>query len=126
MTTSHQRVNPLDVRKLVAGDKTIHRIKKHETFTRIENETLRDPLLTFKATGLLAFMLSRPDDWHFFIEELARAKTDGEFSVRSAMIELIDRGYVVREEVREEGRIVAYLVHVYERPRKSKKNRNSP
>jgi hypothetical protein len=125
MTAKNQKVSSLAVRQMTLDSKTIHRIKKHETYTRIENDTLRDPLLSFKATGLLAFMLSRPDDWHFFVEELSKAKTDGEFSVRSAMKELVERGYVRREQVREDGKIVAILVHVYERPKAEAKRKRA-
>lgn len=81
---------------------TIRKITHERDFTIIGNATIRDGDLSFKATGLLTYLLSLPDDWEIRERELTTRKTDGRASVRSAMAELIEAGYVERRtEVRD-------------------------
>lgn len=77
------------------------------TFTVVDNALLNDSSLSWKATALLAYLLSKPDDWSVYRRQLAGAKKDGIASVDSGLRELINAGYMVRELVRDtKGRIV--------------------
>lgn len=68
---------------------------------------LWDKDLTFRAKGLLCFILALPESWK--INEsglLAYAGKDGKAAVRSAMKELIDKGYITRHQTRKaDGRL---------------------
>lgn len=77
---------------------------------------LNNKKLSWKAKGILAFMLSKPDDWVFYIDELIKHATDGERSFRAGFKELGDQGYVKRKPVRKGQRIERWETIVYENP----------
>lgn len=85
--------------------------KKHN-FTIIDNTGLIDPDLTWKETGLLAFLMTKPDDWEVSIKSLTNNKQDKRDSVATAISGLQQKGYVYRKDFRDEkGRFkVEYLV----------------
>lgn len=95
----------------------IIRVVRHEqNFTIIDNAVLRDCTLSFKATGLLAYLLSMPDEWSPRRDQLAEVKTDGVASIRAALKELTDAGYLVRRVERlPDGRTVT-VSEIHERP----------
>jgi hypothetical protein len=96
---------------------TIVRVKnKTENFSIIDNRFLHDKNLSFKAKGILDYLLTRPDDWKVYITEIAAHSTDGLDSVKSGLKELKEAGYVVHQVVREKGRIIAHEYIVYEIP----------
>ena len=78
----------------------IRRSKRDSNFTMISNVGLKDKRLSFKAKGLLSYMLSLPDDWVFYESEIVNHATDGKQSVRTGMKELEKFGYLVREQQR--------------------------
>jgi len=95
---------------------TFRRPKNHENpFTRISNDVLRDPDLSYKAKGLLAYILSQVDDWEVYQEQLAEVGPDGTTAVRSVLQELRDAGYLERKEKRgDDGTYSGYEYIVYE------------
>lgn len=68
----------------------------------ISNVGLRDKNLSFKAKGLLAYMLSLPDDWVFYESEITKHATDGKHSVRAGLQELESNSYLVKNQSRDE------------------------
>ncbi|WP_055108967.1 helix-turn-helix domain-containing protein [Paenibacillus ihumii] len=98
-----------------------YRIKKSgkaaPPFTRIINESLHDERLSFKARGLLAYMLSKPDNFKFYIDELTKHTTEGKDSIRAGMKELEQLGYVHRYPFKNErGKIMSWELDIYESP----------
>jgi hypothetical protein len=78
---------------------------------------LNDDRLSWKAKGLHAYMLSMPDDWVFYNEELAKHSTDGLSIIKSSIKELKQYGYLVRKPTKDEkGKILSWETHVYECP----------
>lgn len=73
-----------------------------QSYTVLANEMLRDQRLSWKARGLLAYVLSMHDDWRATSTHLARMAPDGMHSVRAALTELEAAGYLVRH--RSQGR----------------------
>lgn len=67
-------------------------------FTQVDNRTLRDDRLSFKARGILAFLLSHPDETVVNADDLVGAGPDGRDSIRSAFGELEHAGYLTREK----------------------------
>lgn len=80
----------------------IIRVRHEEHFTVIRNRTLRDSRLSFKATGLLAYLLSLPDGTTMSRQELAKVKRDGQDAVMTALRELRNAGYIEHEKVQDE------------------------
>ncbi|MFU1798193.1 hypothetical protein ACM1RC_30355 [Paenibacillus azoreducens] len=98
-----------------------YRIKKSGNkappFTRILNEALQDERLSFKARGLLAYMLSKPDNFRFYLDELVKHTTEKKDSIRTGMKELEQLGYVHRYPVKNErGKIMSWELDLYESP----------
>src|SRR5205814_8766974 len=72
----------------------IVRVQKHQHhYVIIDNRPLRDERLTWKARGLLAYLLSCPDDWKVNSRHLASISTDGPKVVLSGLKELEAAGY---------------------------------
>ena len=88
-----------------------------DRFTIIDNEILESRELSWKAKGLLGYMLGRPDGWEFSERALYGEFPDGQTSTRSGLKELEDGRYLFREKVRDGGKIVGCVWHVSQTPR---------
>ena len=96
--------------------KNIIRVKKETRFVVLDKTFLDDNSLSWKAKGIMAYMLSKPDDWTFYLDELMRHSTDGKASFRSGFKELQDAGYVQRVKHRKEDGTFRWETIVYEQP----------
>lgn len=94
----------------------IYRVEKNKNYVVMNRTALNDERLTWKAKGIIAYMLSLPDDWTFYIEEIVKHAKDGEAAFRSGLKELKDYGYVKRFPVREGQRIKHWETVIYEVP----------
>lgn len=93
------------------------RVNKDKNYTTINNTGLRDERLTWKAKGILAYILSLPDDWVFYMEEVATHSKDKLDSLKSGIKELKEHGYVKRYPVKnEKGKIARWEMIIYEVP----------
>jgi hypothetical protein len=63
-------------------------------FTQIHNAWIRDSSITYKAKGLLTYLLSHEVGYTITIGQIIRESGDGKQSVRSAIEELIKAGYL--------------------------------
>lgn len=87
-------------------------------FTVLHNKTIRDPKLSYKARGILAVLLSLPDNWRTSAEDLARTAPDGRDSIRAGLRELETFGYLRRVKHRDDNGRVRTITTVYDRPLK--------
>ena len=92
----------------------IIRKDKKDNFTTIDNAYLQNKKLSFKAKGIMTYILSLPDDWVIYIDQLIKTSKDGEGSFRSGLDELIKAGYIKRYPIIEKGQIIAWQTEVYE------------
>ncbi len=76
---------------------------KNNPYVLINKKFLEDVNLSLKAKGLMAFCMSKPDDWTFNIYQLSKVLKEGRESIYSAFKELIDNGYCVRTQERIHG-----------------------
>jgi hypothetical protein len=80
---------------------------KRVTYTVIDNAALRDTSLSWRATGMLAYLVSLPDDWQVHVNDLCNRKTDGRHVVRETLRELQAAGFVRLGRLRQErGRFI--------------------
>jgi hypothetical protein len=89
---------------------------RENPFVMIDKDILNNGMLTWKAIGLLTYLLSKPDNWNISIEHLSKVTPDGSSSVRSALTELEAEGYLTRRPIKENGKIIEWERIVYEVP----------
>jgi len=94
----------------------IYRIVKQDNFVVLDRRFLHSEHLSWKAKGILAYVLSLPNDWKFYIEELATHSTDGEKGLRTGWNELVKYGYINRVPSREGSRIKSWETQIFEHP----------
>lgn len=75
----------------------IIRIPHRRRFTIIADAALKDDRISFRATGVLAYLLSMPDGSEISGRRLTDAKPEGRDAVFKAMTELEEAGYLRRE-----------------------------
>ena len=63
------------------------------------NELLNDSNISLKAKGLYVYMQSKPADWSFSLDKISYQNKDGKDSVRNAINELVDAGYLTRKKM---------------------------
>jgi hypothetical protein len=80
----------------------IIRVKHSQNFTQLSNDMLRDKNLSWKGKGLLACIISLPDEWVVLKTALHQFSKDGRDGTISAFNELIDNGYVKQLKIRDE------------------------
>jgi hypothetical protein len=83
---------------------------KKAAFTQLPNRAAQDANLSWAARGLLVYMLSRPNDWEFYITELYKASLQGRTATDSAIKELIQAGYIYKQK--QENRRRGAALHV--------------
>ena len=81
---------------------TFVRVKKNENYTTVHNGFIKRKDLSWKAKGIMTYLLSLPDDWVVNLDEIKRNASDGESSFRSGWKELKDAGYVSKRSIRDE------------------------
>ena len=100
---------------------------KHETqfvrtvkdceFSMINNTVLRDEHLSWKAKGIMCYVLSLPDTWIIYTSEIAKHATDGRDSLRTGIAELEKHGYIIKQQVKnDKGQFMGYNYLVVEKP----------
>jgi len=96
---------------------SIYRAPRPESnWTQIRNEIIDDQRLTFKATGVLIFVLSKPDNWRTSTRHLASVKREGIDAIRTAMTELETCGYIKRRRYQDESGKWNYDTLVFDTP----------
>ena len=100
----------------------IFRVKKNKNnpFVQMYKQPINNENLSFKAKGILAYLLSKPDDWQVYEVDLQNHATDGKTSISNGIKELIDAGYIERSIKRnDKGHFNGYDYRVYEVPTES-------
>ena len=98
---------------------SIYRAPRPESnWTQIRNEIIEDQRLTFKATAVLIFVLSKPDNWRTSTRHLASVKREGIDAIRTAMTELESAGYIKRRRYQDEGGKWQYDTLVFDTPQR--------
>ena len=103
------------------------RATKDKDFTVMGIHHLRDTRLSLKAIGLFSIVLSLPPEWKFSVAGLAAITKDGITSVRGALNELEQNGYLTRKRLRsQEGRLEDSEYTFFELPEAGSPNPEKP
>ena len=90
--------------------------KKYTNYTVIDNQSIKNKKLSWKAKGILTYLLSLPTNWDIHLKEIKKHATDGQTSFRSGIKELRKAGYINYIKTKDsEGKFV-HEYHVYEKP----------
>lgn len=81
----------------------IKRRSRKENFTTVNNEYLQDAALSWKAKGLITYIMSLPPDWRLNVRDLKNRSKDGRDATAAGLRELIENGYCQRVEIRKNG-----------------------
>ena len=95
---------------------SVFKIEKNQNYTVMSNHHLRDRNLSYKAKGLLSFMLSLLDDWDYSLAGLCSISKESRDGIRSILKELQEHHYVEIEKVRGNKGYFEYNYLIYEIP----------
>ena len=96
---------------------TKYTIKKEKDFVQIPNSILTSADISLKAKGILALMLSLPDNWKFSIEGIASKCKESKECISNAIKELESAGYVKRTMKHgDDGKITGMEYEIFEEP----------
>lgn len=90
------------------------KVQKNRNFTIINNEILRRDDISWKAKGIMCYLLSLPSDWTINLNEVMTHATEGQRAFRSGWKELSNLGYVERKPVRKGQRIEYWETTIWE------------
>ena len=96
---------------------SIYRVKKNKDnpYVIINKSFLDDATLSLKAKGLLAYLLSKPDNWKIYQSYVEKTCTNGRDSIYSGITELVDAGYIKKGTKRsDDGKFASTDYDVFE------------
>ena len=80
---------------------TIRRAARRHRFVIVDQAAVEDARLSWAARGLLAYLLSRPDDWKVLVNDLKKRGNLGRDGIYALLRELRSAGYVCFERNRD-------------------------
>jgi hypothetical protein len=67
---------------------------KNNPYVMANKEYINDPNLSFKAKGIMTYLLSKPDNWKLVHSDLKNNAKDNDTSIRNGIRELEQAGYI--------------------------------
>lgn len=104
----------------------VFKIEKQKNYTVMSNYHLQDKTISFKAKGLLSFMLSLPEDWDYSMKGLVSVSKENLKAIRTILNELKEHGYLEIKQTRGERGYYKYEYIIREIPLEVEKERNNP
>ena len=92
------------------------KVNKNKNYTVMSNYHLRDKNLSYKAKGLLSFMLSLPDNWDYSINGLVAVSKENETAIKNILNELKINHYLEIVKVHNDKGRYEYEYNIYEQP----------
>lgn len=96
------------------------RVEKTQNYTVMSNHHLRNKDMSLKAKGLMSLMLSLPPQWDYSIGGLVSICKESHTSIRSALKELEQNRYLIRQRINNEKGYFSYEYTLYELPHTEK------
>ena len=94
-------------------------IKRENPYIQIDKTGINDNRLSWGASGLLTYLIGRPEDWNISLNHLVTVKDkDKKDKTRGYLNELREFGYCHYFEVRKSGKIIENFYLVFEVPTK--------
>ena len=94
-------------------------IKRENPYIQIDKTGINDTRLSWGATGLLTYLIGRPDDWKINLNHLSTVKDrDKKDKTRGYLNELRELEYCHYFEIRKAGKIIENFYLIFEVPTK--------
>ena len=91
-------------------------LKRENPYVQIDKTGIDDPNLSWEATGLLTYLVGRPNNWKVNVMHLSSVKKNKETSTRKALLELRKYNYCHLFEIRKGGKYIEKFYLVFEVP----------
>ena len=99
------------------SEATIRRHVTADPFARVKRAMLEASDLSWKAKGILSYLLGKPDNWQLKEADLINRGNDGRDAVRSGIAELQSAGYLRKEVVSgKAGQFSRNIWHITDTP----------
>jgi hypothetical protein len=79
---------------------TTVRIARRAKYLTMDRRAVNDSRLSFRARGVLAWLLDKPDGWRAAADQIANGAPEGRDAIRTVLRELEECGYLVRRKHR--------------------------
>lgn len=96
--------------------------KAKGNFTQMSNDIINRNDLSWEAKGLMFYLLSKPDNWNFYTDEIIKHCNCGIKKLRGMMGELKELGYLEIIPIRSNGKFNDYEWIVTEEPKRDSGN----
>lgn len=87
-----------------------------KNYTIVDNSMLQDQNLSLTEKGLMAYLLQLPNDWDISQTQVERATNTGRRTMQKLFDSLMNKGYIVKRESRDERGRFHVEYDIYEKP----------
>jgi hypothetical protein len=105
-------------------DATIRRGERNARYSSIPNRVFEDARLSMEARWLLAYLLSKPDNWIARIKDIRNMGNCGRDKAAAMVNELVATGYAEKEQRRDGGKFGNSVLVIYDEPRNAETPEN--
>ncbi|KDE67883.1 replication protein [Fusobacterium necrophorum DAB] len=91
-------------------------LKRENPYVQIDKTGIDDQNFSWEATGLLTYLVGRPNNWKVNVMHLSSVKKNKETSTRKALLELRKYNYCHLFEIRKGGKYIEKFYLVFEVP----------
>lgn len=104
--------------RIEGRDSTIFRVMKNpdNPYVMVDRRPIDNPKLSYRAKGVLTYLLSRPDGWEVNIGDLQNHGIEGRDALRNTLTELREAGHLEYQQERQAGKFSTGKILVYEVP----------
>lgn len=95
---------------------SVIRVNKQKSFTTVANQPFNDNRLSWEASGVMGFLLTKPDGWECRPTYLMSLRAAGKKKIRRILRELQTYGYLHREKAWDDKGRIYWITEIYEIP----------
>lgn len=85
-------------------------------YTHVSNEIIDAEGISYRAKGIALVLLSKPDNWIIKISYLMAHGKEGEQAIRTAMHELAEHGFLMRDRVLDASGAITTVTYIADYP----------
>jgi DNA-binding MarR family transcriptional regulator len=94
------------------------------SFISVDKDYVNDPDLSLGAKGLMTYLLSKNENWDFYIPDIMKHSKNKQIDISKCIKELEDCGYLFKYQKRKDtGKGFKWIWIVYEDPSQNKREK---